>query len=107
MKRVLSAMDAALITYMLSYLDCDKIRARLACVCKTWRSCVRISWDKVHFCFKTEEKLRTQITWLDRQLLDSPLLLQSLELHSSSICHYLQLNLFGVRPPLLYVYITA
>lgn len=78
------ALDDDLVILILRQLD-YKTRASLACVSKTWRSCVRSSWNKIHLCFaSSEETLRAQLTWLAHQLRDHPLLLQTLELHSST-----------------------
>ena len=68
---------------MLRFLDSDKTRACMACVCKTWQAFVRKSWDKVHFCFKSKETLSAQLKWFTCQLQDNPLLLRSLALHCS------------------------
>ena len=81
-KSRIGALDEDLITVVLRFVDPLKTRATMACVCKTWRSCVQRTLDRAHLCFDSEEALRTQITWLAcRQ--DSPLLLHTLELHNS------------------------
>ncbi len=88
-EKTICALDDDLLVAILRLVDSDKARATMAMVSKTWRACVRRSWNSVHFCFRSEETLRTQIIWLARQLLDNPLLLQTLELHSSmpNICY--------------------
>ena len=80
--KTLNALDGNLIVSVLRHLHDHKFRATLACVCKTWRACVRRSWDRVHFCFDDVEELMARFAWLESQLLESPLLLKSLELHS-------------------------
>ena len=80
--RPINALDEDLIISVLRHLDDHNFRATVACVCKTWRACVRRSWDRVHICFGDLETLRARLAWLDHQLQDHPLLLQSLEFHS-------------------------
>ena len=76
-------LDENMLIAVLQSLDNDKTRASMACVSKTWRSCVQKSWNRIHFWFDSESTLSTQLTWLARQLQDCPQLLQSLELYSS------------------------
>lgn len=80
----IGALDEDIITYVLQFLDSDKTRATMACVCKTWQTCVRKLWHKVHLCFDSEKSLKTQLIWLSHELRDRPLYLTSLELHSSN-----------------------
>ena len=80
--KTLTALDDNLIVSVLRHLHDHKFRATMACVCKTWRACVRRSWDRVHFCFDGVDTLMARFAWLESQLLESPLLLKSLELHS-------------------------
>ena len=76
------ALDDDTIVAVLRCIKDHKVRARMACVSKTWQACVKRSWDRVHFCFKDEATIRARLNWLKRQLMDHPLELQSLELHS-------------------------
>ncbi len=78
---IMTSLDEDLIIAVLRHLDDHKFRATMACVCKTWRACVKGSWDRVHFCFNDVETLRARIEWLLYHL-SHPLLLQSLDLHS-------------------------
>ena len=80
----IGALDEDTLIAILQFLDSDKTRAAMACVCKTWQSCVRKLWHKVHFCFDSTDALNRQISWLAHQLKDCPLYLQSLELHSNN-----------------------
>ena len=75
------ALDEDLVLSMLRHLDDHKFRATMACVCKTWQACVRRSWNRVHFCFRDVGTLQARLSWLERQVLDHSLQLQSLELH--------------------------
>ena len=76
------SLDEDLLIAVLRLLDSDKTRASMACVCKTWRSCVKRSWDRVHIRIEYTEILRARI---NIQLQDHPLQLHSLALHSSSM----------------------
>ena len=76
-EKAISALDDDVLVAVLRMVDSCKARATMAMVSKTWRSCVRRSWNSAHFCFRSEETLKTQMLWLGRQLLDNPFLLQS------------------------------
>ena len=77
-----TTLDGEPLIAVLQKLDDHKFRATMACVCKTWQACVKSSWDSVHFCFDSMETLEARLSWLSSQL-DNPLVLHSLELHSS------------------------
>ena len=79
--KTIAALDEDLIIIILQHLDDIKLRARLACVCKFWRACVKRSWERVHFCCEDVETFAARLNWLANQL-DHPLVLQSLELQS-------------------------
>ena len=80
----ISELSEHLLVRVLQCLDNDRHRAQLACVSKAWRSAVQRSWTGVHLCFDTAAALQEQMAWLSRQLQDCPLLLRSVELHSSA-----------------------
>ena len=79
-----TTLDGEPLITVLRMLDDHKFRATTACVCKIWQACVKKSWDRVHLCFPSVDTLKARLSWLQCQLVDHPLQLESLELHSST-----------------------